>query len=341
MASDARYVRVVKLDGTVHEVLVHNSLPAMAAMHLLDANNPAAAAHASVNAGLPTIGDKEKAAVSMPVAARKPIGDEKPTAAAEEEKKAAEATATAAVAADPEEEKRKRKAAVIEAVHALLHTTHGLAAEMRSSKAAAAECGAAQTGPKVVVFTGGPGVGKTTLIDALQSRLGCPVVPEAAFKAIDVLNEVAGKPGQLAWRKANASAFGDLVGRIALRQEAEAAANAEAKVVLFDRTVLDNLGYSLQRGYAVPDYLTAEVAATATNRIGHVLILDQVASVEEIEKRNRETGRKTDQKASVAMSAALEEVYTKLGCDTRRVAAGTVEERVAAVISMCGLEEAA
>ena len=50
-------------------------------------------------------------------------------------------------------------------------------------------------------------------------------------------------------------------------------------VVLFDRTVLDNLSYSLQKGYPLPPYLTAEVAATALSRIDHVLVLDQVARV--------------------------------------------------------------
>ena len=88
-----------------------------------------------------------------------------------------------------------------------------------------------------MVLTGGPGVGKTTLMDALQSRLDCPVVPEAAFKAIDVLNEVAGKAGQLAWRKANAPAFGDLVGRIALTQEADAAAKTAVAARACDRAI--------------------------------------------------------------------------------------------------------
>ena len=50
-------------------------------------------------------------------------------------------------------------------------------------------------------------------------------------------------------------------------------------MVLFDRTVLDNLSYSLQKGYPLPPYLTAEVAATAVSRIDHVLVLDQVVRV--------------------------------------------------------------
>ena len=36
---------------------------------------------------------------------------------------------------------------------------------------------------------------------------------------------------------------------------------SSSDVVLFDRTVLDNLGFSLQRGYPVPSYLDAEAVA--------------------------------------------------------------------------------
>ena len=77
----------------------------------------------------------------------------------------------------------------------------------------------------------------------------------------------------------------------------------------------------------MPAYLTAQVAAAAAARIDHVFVLDQVASAEDIEKRNRETGRGTDPKASVAMSAALEAIYTRLGCNVHRLAAGTIEAR--------------
>ena len=134
------------------------------------------------------------------------------------------------------------------------------------------------------------------------------------------------------------AAFGDLVGRVALAQEANVAAaadDASAALVLFDRTVLDNLGYCRQRGFPIPPYLTAEVAATAAARVDLVFVLDQVASVDAIEARNKATGRKTDPRASVAMSAALEEVYTALGCATRRLAAGTVEQRAASVLAVC------
>ena len=173
------------------------------------------------------------------------------------------------------------------------------------------------------------------MIDHLKEQQGWPVVGEAALQAIDVLNKALGKEGQKAWRTKHTAAFGDMVGRLAIAQEATAP-KPTGGVVLYDRTVLDNLGYSMQRGYPLPDYLTVEVAAQAVSWIDHVLVLDQVASVEDIERRNRETGRKADPKASVAMSAALEEVYTKLGCRVTRIAKGTTEERGDAALKAFG-----
>ena len=120
-------------------------------------------------------------------------------------------------------------------------------------------------------------------------------------------------------------------------RSSEATRGAPGGVTLFDRTVLDNLGYSLLRGYELPAYLTVEVAAEAASRVDHVLVLDWVASDEDIERRNQETGRKTDPKASVAMTAALEEIYSKLGCRVHRVAKGTVEERRLAALAACAL----
>ena len=83
--------------------------------------------------------------------------------------------------------------------------------------AAAQRCAAERSGqvrPTTIVLTGGPGVGKSTLAEHLRQRLGDQVVlvPEAAMVAIDTLNGMLGKDGQLGWRTAHSAAFGDLVG---------------------------------------------------------------------------------------------------------------------------------
>ena len=80
-----------------------------------------------------------------------------------------------------------------------------------------------QARPTTIVFTGGPGVGKSTLAEHLVARLGdkAVLVPEAAMVAIDALNGMLGKSGQLGWRTAHSAAFGD-GGRIAMEQETRA-----------------------------------------------------------------------------------------------------------------------
>ena len=110
--------------------------------------------------------------------------------------------------------------------------------------------------------------------------------------------------------------------------------------ILFDRSVLDNIRYSLQRGFPLPTYLTADVVAQAASRIDHVLVLNQVASAEVLEERNRATGRMTNPKTIEQMSATLERVYTQLGCHTQRLPAGTPGvdgQRVKMAFSQCGL----
>ena len=229
-------------------------------------------------------------------------------------------------------EKEAKKAKIETEVDRVLAEAKRRAAELRAGSNTGSR-------PKTIVLTGGPGVGKTTLIDEVAKRLRCQVVPEAAIQAIDVLNDLAGKDGQKAWRGGNSAAFGDLVGRVAMSREktATSADPGPSGIVLFDRTVLDNFVYSLEKGYPVPGYLDSEAAAAAAARIDHVLLLDQVASKEDIEKRNQETGRMTDPVASVKMTAALEEVYAKLGCCTIRIARGTVDERVAKLLSACDI----
>lgn len=235
--------------------------------------------------------------------------------------------APVAKAGDATPSKEEKKAAIEAKVKELITAAKKRAVPKTASR------------PKTVVLTGGPGVGKTTLLDHIKEKLGgCTVIPEAAIQALGKLNEVMGKDGQKAWRYKNTFAFGDMVGRVAMAQEAQAAQKARdgaSALILFDRTVLDNFGYSLERGYDLPDYLDADAVAAALARIDYVMVLDEVASIEEIQKRNEETGRKTDPKATESMSKKLEFVYKELGCRVERLAKGTVEERAAALFAKC------
>ena len=87
------------------------------------------------------------------------------------------------------------------------------------------------------------------------------------MQVIGALNSLVGTQRQLAWRNTHKAAFAELLGAVAMAQEAGAqasgahAAGAQAEaagvqaaqdVVFLDRCVLDTLGYARVRGYAPP-----------------------------------------------------------------------------------------
>ena len=190
--------------------------------------------------------------------------------------------------------------------------------------------------PLVVVLTGGSGVGKTTLIDRLAS-LGFSTVPEAAMQVIDSLNTLLDPEQQLAWRSTHKTAFGNLVGTVALQQE-QRALRSSSNVLFLDRSVLDNLGYARVRGYDPPAFLTEELVESVVKRIGLVFVLEPPASNHAaLEARNAETGRATDPAGSKHVSLVMHDVYSSLGCRTHWLADAPVDARIQVILDACGL----
>ena len=196
--------------------------------------------------------------------------------------------------------------------------------------------------PLVVVLTGGSGVGKTTLIDRLAS-FGFSTVPEAAMQVIDSLNTLlddgsgGGPEQQLAWRSTHKTAFGNLVGTVALQQE-QRALRSSSNVLFLDRSVLDNLGYARVRGYDPPAFLTEELVQSVVERITHVFVLEPPASNHAaLEARNAETGRATDPAGSKHVSSVMHDVYASLGCRTHWLADAPVNARLEVILDACGL----
>lgn len=100
----------------------------------------------------------------------------------------------------------------------------------------------------LIVFTGGPGAGKTLVIDALKSK-GCRCAPEVGRKVIQ--HQVEQQGDALPWRD-----------KVAFRDEMvrEELANYQAfelseQPVFFDRSIVDSYGYSLLETLPIPQSL--------------------------------------------------------------------------------------
>ena len=99
--------------------------------------------------------------------------------------------------------------------------------------------------PNFFVITGGPGVGKTTLLEALAQQ-GFPYVPEIAREIIR--EQVAQNGDALPW--ANIPAYTHLM--LSRSVESFKQHQKQEAVLFFDRGIPDTLAYELQ--HAVQDF---------------------------------------------------------------------------------------
>lgn len=109
------------------------------------------------------------------------------------------------------------------------------------------------------VLTGGPGSGKTTLIDALAAR-GIATSPEIGRAVIK--EQLASGGNALPWGDELAFAEAMLTGDVA----AHGAALTSGRATVMDRGVPDIVGFLRVSGLAVPPHIDAAARATRYNR---------------------------------------------------------------------------
>ena len=172
---------------------------------------------------------------------------------------------------------------------------------------------------RMVVVTGGPGSGKTTLVQAM-GELGYATVPEAAIQVIGELIQEMGNEEQKAWRAGHRVEFQLRILERQLALEAELLAGRSGTAFL-DRSRLDGLAYCRHFGQEPPPELLATARCTAYHR---VLILDTLT---EFVVRG-ESGRTSDRAASLAIRDVLDAVYREYGYDPIRVPELPPQERV-------------
>ncbi len=151
---------------------------------------------------------------------------------------------------------------------------------------------------RLIVITGGPGSGKTTLIAELARR-GYPTIPEAAMSVIEDLNGRMGLDEQKRWRRAHPMEFQVMV--TARQVEFEAAA-PEQGAVYCDRGRLDSLAYCVHNSIEPTPALRE---AAMGQRYSRVFILDTLVRFPE----RMESGRTSNQETSRRIRDCIEQIY--------------------------------
>jgi predicted ATPase len=172
------------------------------------------------------------------------------------------------------------------------------------------------------VITGGPGSGKTTLIDALEAA-GFARTQEAGRGVIQ--DQVAINGPALPWR--DRLAFAELM--LAWDMRSHHAARQLAGPVFCDRGVPDTLGYLRLSGLPVPAHM--ETAAVQFRYASRIFV---APPWREIFAQDAE--RKQDFAEAERTHAAMVETYSRLGYRLVELPRAPVAERVRFVVGAIG-----
>ncbi|MEZ8630261.1 AAA family ATPase [Vibrio lentus] len=171
----------------------------------------------------------------------------------------------------------------------------------------------------LIVFTGGPGSGKTSVIDALKS-LGYRCAPEVGRKVIQLQVEQQGSA--LPW-----------LDKVAFRDEMvrEELANYQAfesneQPVFFDRSIVDSYGYSLLETLPIPQSLLNRCNELEYN--SKVFIFPPWDSI-----FINDQERKQDFDEAIATYEKMVAAYTQFGYQLVEVPKLSVEERVEFILA--------
>ena len=161
-----------------------------------------------------------------------------------------------------------------------------------------------------VVITGGPGSGKTTVVEALQA-LGYSTVPEAAIQVIDELNEELGVEEQKRWRRQNTLLFQERIFERQVELESEPfEIEPKAGLLFLDRGRLDGLAYLRHfRGEEGKREGEKLLWRTSAPPYGLVFLLETLSLFED----RSSTGRTSRREDSLAIARAIDEVYQENG----------------------------
>ncbi|MGB3502221.1 MAG: AAA family ATPase [Mesorhizobium sp.] len=164
-----------------------------------------------------------------------------------------------------------------------------------------------------IVLTGGPGAGKTTLIDEMTRR-GLPAMAEAGRGIIRQQVEFGGNA--LPW--GDRALFAELMFSWELRSFEQAASHDGP--VLFDRGIPDVVGYLRLSGLPVPDHMMA--AARRLRYASPVFILPHWPEV-----FTQDEERRQDDEEAQATWRFMLDTYRELGYSLVDVPQASISER--------------
>ncbi|HVW76857.1 MAG TPA: AAA family ATPase [Alloacidobacterium sp.] len=172
------------------------------------------------------------------------------------------------------------------------------------------------------ILTGGPGSGKSTLIDALE-QVGYARSVEAGRGIIQQQVSIGGNA--LPW--INPAAFADLM--LTWEMRSYEIAQKTAGPVFFDRGVPDIAGYLQLNDLAIPSYVEKAIELYGYNR--RVFIAPPWREI-----FSQDAERKQDFPEAVCTYEAMVSIYTKYGYQPVEIPQTTVEKRVEFVLSKIG-----
>ncbi len=165
------------------------------------------------------------------------------------------------------------------------------------------------------IITGGPGVGKTTLVDFLNKK-GFSIFPESARA---IIKDQVNKNGDgVPWK--NKYVYAQLMFKESLEAYHQIFNVSCNKTVFFDRGLVDTLCYMKMENIPVTDDQIKTVKDTVYNR--KVFILPPWAEIYETDME-----RKQSWEEAVNTYCKMKDTYIDLGYDVITVPTGSVESR--------------
>lgn len=169
---------------------------------------------------------------------------------------------------------------------------------------------------KLYVLTGGPGVGKTTLLSALSAG-GIATVPEVA-RAI-IKQQLASGGDALLWK--NKERYTDLMLESSIRDYTRVIEKQPKETHFFDRSVIDAVCYAEMIGYSISPSVVQAVSTCQYHPT--VFILPPWQEISETD-----TERKQTWEEAVFTYQQLKLVYARYGYETIDVPIGSIEDRI-------------